>query len=112
MACEHVWTIVNTYDSIYLMDVGISGLPRTQEKREEAGPVNEIEGEWLTTQEAMAVLQVGRTRLWRLVREGGLTAYQRGPDRRARYYKRAEVQRLARKYRPATQGGHGEHERA
>jgi excisionase family DNA binding protein len=73
--------------------------------------MNEMKGEWLTTHEAMAVLHVGRTRLWRLVHEGGLTAYQRGPDRRARFYKRAEVQSLAREYRPATKGDHNERKR-
>lgn len=56
--------------------------------------------EWLTTQEAMAVLGIGRTRLWRLTKDGPLVAHQRGPDRRARYYAREEVERLAREYRP------------
>lgn len=56
--------------------------------------------EWLTTHEAMAMLGVGRTRLWKLTKEGQLIAYRRGPDRRARFYARADVERLAREYHP------------
>ena len=55
--------------------------------------------EWLTTREAMAALGIGRTRLWQLVRERRLTAYQRGVNRRARYYRRDEVARLQGEYR-------------
>jgi hypothetical protein len=58
--------------------------------------------QWLTAQEARAVLKVGRTRLWSLTKEGKLIAHQRGPDRRARYYRRAEVERLAGEYHPLT----------
>jgi helix-turn-helix protein len=56
--------------------------------------------QWLTAQEARAVLKVGRTRLWSLAKEGKLIAHQRGPDRRARYYRRTEVERLAGEYHP------------
>ncbi len=58
--------------------------------------------EWLTTHEAMAELGIGRTRLWQLVRAGHLTAYQRGVDHRARYYRRDEVERLQNEYRPVS----------
>jgi hypothetical protein len=61
-----------------------------------------VAGEWLTTREAMAVLGIGRTRLWKLTREGRLTAHQRSPNRKVRYYSRAAVERLANEYRPAT----------
>lgn len=56
--------------------------------------------EWLTTHETMAALGIGRTRLWKLTRDGQLIAHQRGPDRRARFYFRDEVERLAQEYRP------------
>ncbi len=58
-------------------------------------------GEWLTIQETMAVLGVGRTRLWQLTRDAQLVAHQRGPDRKMRYYARRDVERLANDYRPA-----------
>lgn len=58
------------------------------------------EDQWLTANEARAVLKVGRTRLWSLTKEGKLIAHQRGPDRRARYYLRVDVERLAGEYHP------------
>lgn len=60
------------------------------------------EDQWLSAQEARAVLKVGRTRLWSLTKEGKLVAHQWGPDRRARYYRREEVERLAGEYHPVT----------
>ena len=56
--------------------------------------------EWLTTQGAMEVLGVSRTRLWQLTKAGLLTAHQRGVNRKVRYYRRAEVERLAHEARP------------
>jgi hypothetical protein len=55
---------------------------------------------WLTTAQAIMVLGISRTRLWLLTKEGRLTAHQRGTDRRARFYRGADVERLAREYRP------------
>ena len=56
--------------------------------------------EWLTTQETMVVLGISRTRLWQLVKEGRLTPYQRGANRKVRYYPRVEVDRLAAEQQP------------
>lgn len=66
--------------------------------------------EWLTTREALAALGIGRTRLWQLARAGRLTAYRRGANRRARYYRRDEVERLRGEYRsvPERQPGQGQ----
>jgi predicted DNA-binding transcriptional regulator AlpA len=61
-------------------------------------PDDEIE--WLTTQETMAALGISRTRLWQLVREGRLTPYQRGANRKVRYYSRAAVDRVAAEQHP------------
>ena len=66
--------------------------------------------EWLTTRETMAALGIGRTRLWKLTREGRLIAHQRGPNRKVRYYARTQVERLANEYRPAPPQGHGRHQ--
>jgi excisionase family DNA binding protein len=68
----------------------------------------EIGPEWLSTLEATARLGIGRTRLWMLVKEGRLTAYQLGPNRKARYYARAEVERLANEVRSAPSPHHAE----
>ncbi len=57
-------------------------------------------GEWLTRQEAMDVLGVGHTRLWQLTRAGRLVAHRRGTNRKQRYYRRDEVERLAGEYQP------------
>lgn len=62
----------------------------------------ESTAEWLTTRQAMGELGIGRTRLWQLVREGRLTAYQRGVNRRARYYQRHEVERVKQEYQPVS----------
>ena len=66
--------------------------------------------EWLTTQEAMALLGVSRTRLWQLTKAGLLTAHQRGVNRKARYYRRAEVERLAHEARPVPGAHAAEHQ--
>lgn len=63
--------------------------------------MHETAPEWLSAREAMVRLGIGRTRLWKLAKEGRLTAYQRGPNRKARYYARADVERLATEVRPA-----------
>lgn len=59
----------------------------------------EIETEWLTAREAMQRLGIGRTLLWKLAKEGRLPAYQIGANRKARYYARRDVERLAREVR-------------
>jgi hypothetical protein len=58
------------------------------------------EAQWLTVHEALDVLKIGRTSLWKLTKNGQLVAHRRGPDRRAKYYLRSEVERLAHEYRP------------
>ncbi len=64
--------------------------------------------EWLTTREVMARLGIGRTRLWQLVKAGRLTAYQHGVNRRARHYRRDDVERLAGEYEPVSRKKSGE----
>ncbi len=70
--------------------------------------MSDIVPKWLSTREAMARLGIGRTRLWMLVKEGRLTAYQLGPNRKARFYAKAEVERLANEVRSAPSPHHGE----
>ncbi len=64
--------------------------------------IDDMGEEWLTTQEAMAALGISRTRLWQLTKEGLLTAHQRGANRKARYYRRTEVERVQTQSRPVT----------
>ena len=56
--------------------------------------------EWLTRQETMDLLGVGRTRLWQLTQQGRLVAHRRGANRKQRYYRRDDVERLAAEYQP------------
>ena len=60
--------------------------------------VNETDG-WLTTAQVMVILGIGRTRLWQLAKDGRLTAHQHEVNRKQRYYRREEVERLAQAYR-------------
>lgn len=55
-------------------------------------------------QQAMAALRIGRTRLWQLTREGHLTAYQRGVNRKQRYYQRRDIERMVSAYQPLRPG--------
>ena len=64
--------------------------------------------EWLTTRETMVALGISRTRLWQLVREGRLTPYQRGANRKVRYFARAAVDRLAAEQQPRSPRSHSE----
>ncbi len=64
--------------------------------------IDDMGEEWLTTQEAMAALGISRTRLWQLTKEGLLTAHQRGANRKVRYYRRTEVERVQTQSRPVT----------
>lgn len=60
----------------------------------------ETDTEWLTARQAMARLGIGRTLLWKLAKEGRLPSYQIGANRKARYYARCDVERLAHEVRP------------
>jgi hypothetical protein len=72
-----------------------------EEERDKMGEHDQA-NEWLTTREAMSILRIGRTRLWQLTREARLIAHQRGPNRKARYYARQDVEQLANEYRPVS----------
>ncbi len=50
------------------------------------------ESEFLTSAQVLALLQIGRTKLWELVREGSFPAYRIGDGSNAPLrYRRAEV---------------------
>jgi excisionase family DNA binding protein len=52
------------------------------------------EREFLTSAEVLRLLQIGRTKLWELVREGAFPAYRLGSGRSAPLrYRRSEVLR-------------------
>jgi excisionase family DNA binding protein len=61
--------------------------------------------EYITTDEAIALLGVSRTTLHTYVKQGRIQKYTRGVTRRV-YYKRSEVEELG-QIRPA-EGGQGE----
>lgn len=52
------------------------------------------EGEYVTVQEAAALLGVSRTRMWQLARERELREYRHDLDRRARLYLRKDVEEV------------------
>ncbi len=57
------------------------------------------ETEFVTMAEARAILGVSNYTIWRMVREGELTAYQSAVDRRRKMIRRADLDRL-RELRP------------
>lgn len=52
--------------------------------------------EYLSLQEAAELMGVSRFKLWRLLKEGKLTAYQSERDRREKLVSRREVEALIR----------------
>ncbi len=50
--------------------------------------------EFISLQEAAEVLEVSRFTLWRLIRDGQLTAYQSSSDRRRKLVRREDVEAL------------------
>jgi len=59
----------------------------------------ETENEFVTMAEARAILGVSNYTIWRMVREGELTAYQSAVDRRRKMIRRADLASL-RELRP------------
>lgn len=51
--------------------------------------------EFITLQEAEAILGVSRFTIWRLIKDGELTAYQAPADRRRKLVRREDVEALA-----------------
>jgi len=55
-----------------------------------------MEDEYLSVQEAAEDLGVSRFTVWRLIRDGELTAYQSSVDRRRKLVRRVEIDALKR----------------
>lgn len=54
-----------------------------------------MENEFITLQDAESILKVSRFTIWRLIKDGELTAFQTPADRRRKLVKRVDVETLA-----------------
>jgi excisionase family DNA binding protein len=55
-----------------------------------------MDGEFVTMREAQEILGVSNFTMWRMVRDGELTAYQSATDKRKKLIRRADLEALLR----------------
>ncbi|MCL5960452.1 MAG: helix-turn-helix domain-containing protein [Chloroflexi bacterium] len=63
-----------------------------------------MEGEYITIEEAAALLKRSRPTVWRLIREYNLQTFRHPMDKRA-YLRREDIEKLSSAFRPKEKSG-------